>query len=224
MHGMKRKERVLSCYPMFLNISGKRCLVVGGGEIALRKVKMLLDFEAAVTVISPALCSGLAELTEQKKINVLRRGYEPSDLKDAFIAIVATDDKSVNAEITREARGLGVLVNVVDVPELCDFIVPAYVRRGDVTIAVSTAGKSPALARKIRARLEQEFGEEYAALAELISEVRSELKESNSKADGETWQKSLDLDLLITLLRKDEAGKAKATLLNSLKTTGGVGR
>lgn len=211
-------------YPVMLNLQDKKCIVFGGGEVALRKVKMLRDFGAEVTVISPALCPGLAGLADRKAINALRRHYQPGDLKGVFIAIAATDDRNVNTTIANEARELGVLVNVVDVPELCDFIVPAYVRRGDVTIAVSTAGKSPALARKIRARLEQEFGEEYAALAQLVGEVRNELKELNTEADGETWQEALDLDLLIALLKKGEAGKARAILLNSLKTTGGVGR
>jgi precorrin-2 dehydrogenase/sirohydrochlorin ferrochelatase len=202
-----------SYYPVFLNLDGRKCTVFGGGEVALRKVKMLSDFGAEVTVISPALCPGLAGLADRKAINALRRDYQPSDLKGAFIAIAATDDRDINTAIASEARELGVLVNVVNVPELCDFIVSAYVRRGDVTIAVSTAGKSPALARKIRARLEQEFGEEYAALAQLVGDVRSELKELNIRADGETWQEALDLDLLIALLKKARPVKPELSSL-----------
>lgn len=213
-----------SYYPVFLNLDGKKCVVFGGGEVALRKVKMLRDFGAEVTVISPALCPGLVTLAGSRVINALRRAYRPGDLNNAFVVIAATDEKDVNAAIASEARELGVLVNIINAPEVCDFIVPAYVRRGDVTIAVSTAGRSPALARHIRGRLEREFGEEYAALAQLIGEVRSELRELNTKPDSETWQEALDLDLLIDLLKKGESSKARAILLNGLKTTDGAGR
>ena len=211
-------------YPVMLNLQDKKCIVFGGGEVSLRKVKTLRDFGAEVTVISPALCPGLAELADRKAIKALRRDYQAGDLKGVFTTIAATDNNAINTTIASEARELGVLVNVVDVPELCDFILPAYVRRGDITITVSTAGKSPALARKIRTRLEQEFGEEYAALTQLVGGVRNELKELNTEADGETWQEALDLDLLIALLKKGEASKARTILLNSLKMTGVVGR
>ena len=211
-----------SYYPLFLNLDAKKCVIFGGGEVALRKVKMLLDFRTDVAVISPEVCPELVELGKNRTIKIIARKYHPDDLNDALIAIAATDDEKTNQVIAHEAGRKGVLVNVVDRPELCDFIVPAYIKRGDVTIAVSTNGKSPALARKIRARLEQDFGEEYAALAELIGEVRGELRKLNARLDGENWQEALDLDLLTELLRKGETGKARAILLDSLKTAGEV--
>ncbi len=211
---MKKK---LSYYPAFLNLSGKKCAVFGGGQIALRKVKMFLDFGAEVEAISPELCPELVQLVSSGTINAVTRGYQPGDLRGVFFAIAATDDRNANVEIAREGRREGVLVNVVDVPELCDFIVPSYLRRGDLTIAISTTGQSPALARKIRARLEREFDEEYSALARLINDVRAEIKRQGIRVDADAWQEALDIDLLISLLKQGEVQEARTILINSLK-------
>jgi len=214
---MKRKDQHPYYYPMFLHISGKRCVVVGGGQIALRKVKMLLEHGAVVTVISPELCPELKRLVGSGEIGVLQKNYHTGDLDHALIAIAATNDSIINREVVREAREKAVLVNVVDEPEGCDFIVPSYIRRGDITIAISTGGRSPTLARKIRARLEKDLGNEFAALAILIDEVRDEVKRQGIKVSGDTWQEALDLDLLIEMLRKGNGEQAKAILLNNLK-------
>ena len=214
---MKKGDKLPTYYPIFMNIRGKKCVVAGGGEVALRKVKTLLEHGASVTVISPDLCSELGQLAESGEISVLQRNYRAGDLQDAVIAIVATNDSNTNLEVVKEARRKAVLVNVVDDAESSDFIVPSYMRRGDVTIAVSTAGRSPALARKIRTRLEKDFGDEYASLALLIDEVRTEVKRQGIKVDGNAWQEALDLDLLSDLLRRGDNEKAKATLLSNLK-------
>jgi len=214
---MKRKERMPSYYPMFLNISGKKCVVAGGGQVALRKVRMLLEHGASVEVISPELCSELNRLAESGEIRVLLRNFSAGDLQNAFMAIAATSDDNTNREVVRESREKAVLVNVVDEPEGCDFIVPSYLRRGDITIAISTGGRSPALARKIRTSLERYFGNEYAALALLVDEVRSEVKRQGIEVNGDAWQEALDLDLLVEMLRKGNHEQAKAILLNNLK-------
>ncbi len=214
---MKRDNQVPRYYPIFLNIRGKRCVVVGGGAVALRKVKALLEHEASVEVISPELCPELSQLAKSRAIQVLQKNYNGGDLQGVFIAIAATDDGEINNKVAEEARAKGVLVNVVDDSEHSDFIVPSQLRRGDITIAVSTAGKSPALARKIRTRLEKDFGAEYASLALLIDEVRSELKRQRIKVNGYGWQEAIDLDMLIELLRAGQNEKAKATLLANLK-------
>jgi len=214
---MKGKDQSLCYYPIFLNISGKRCVVVGGGKVALRKVRMLLEYEARVEVISPELCSELKGLARDGKICALNREYQAGDLKGATIAIAATANSDINLKVLNEAQREAILVNVVDDPEISDFIVPAYVRRGVITIAVSTSGRSPALARKIRTRLEKEFGEEYAFLVHLIGEVRAEVKRQGIKVNGDAWQKAIDLDLLLELLRQGEREKAKSILLNNLK-------
>ena len=214
---MKRDNQVPRYYPIFLNIRGKRCVVVGGGPVALRKVNILLEHEASVKVISPELCPELSQLAKSRAIQVLQRNYNGGDLQGAFITIAATDDGEINNKVAEEARAKGVLVNVVDDSEHSDFIVPSQFRRGDITIAVSTAGKSPALARKIRTRLEEDFGVEYASLALLVDEVRSELKRQGIKVNGYGWQEAIDLDVLIELLRAGQNEKAKATLLANLK-------
>jgi siroheme synthase-like protein len=214
---MKRRNQVPPYYPIFLNIRGKRCVVVGGGLVALRKVKALLEHEANVEVISPELCPELSQLAKSRAIQVLQKNYNGGDLQGAFIAIAATDDGEINNKVAEEARAKGVLVNVVDDSEHSDFIVPSQLRRGDITIAVSTAGKSPALARKIRTRLEKDFGTEYASLALLVDEVRSELKRQGIKINGYSWQEAIDLDVLIELLRTGQDEKAKATLLANLE-------
>jgi siroheme synthase-like protein len=192
-------------------------VVVGGGQVSLRKVKVLLEHRASVEVISPDACPELNKLAEDGEISVLPRSYRAEDLGNAFIVIAATSDRGINLKVAREAQRKAVLVNVVDDQENSDFIAPSYVRRGDITIAVSTAGRSPALARKIRTRLEKDFGDEYASLARLIGEVRAEIKQQGIKVDGDGWQEALDLDLLTKLLREGGKEKAKAVLVSGLK-------
>ncbi len=212
---MKREPS--SYYPIFLNVSGEKCVVIGGGQVALRKVEALLDHGADVEVISPEICSELDRLAENGGIAIRRRRYQAGDLKRAFVVVAATDDRHINTKVAKEAKETGALVNAVDDPNNSNFIVPSCIHRGDVTIAISTAGRSPALARKIRTRLEKDLGEEYAALALLIDEVRTEIKGQGIRVNGEDWQKALDLDLLIDLLKKGDSEKAKALLVSNLK-------
>jgi len=214
---MKKGSHKSPHYPIFLDICGKKCLVVGGGHVALRKVKVLLEHGGNVEVVSPTLCPELSQLAENGSIKVLNKNYQPGVLVGAFVAIAATAEADTNERVAEEARKHGVLVNVVDNPEQSDFIVPSYFRRGDITIAISTTGKSPALARKIRTRLEQNFGDEYAFLVVLISEVRTELKQRGITVSGNAWQKALDLDLLLELGRAGRGEKAKTALLNNLE-------
>jgi siroheme synthase-like protein len=204
-------------YPLFLNIGGRRCVVVGGGQVALRKVKTLLEHKARVEVISPDLCPELGQLAEKREIEVQYRKYQSGDLEGALIAIAATSESGTNLKVAEEARRSRVLVNVVDDVENSDFILPSCLRRGDITIAVSTGGRSPALARRIRAKLEKDLGKEYASLALLIAEVRSELKREKIEVDANTWQEALDLDLLTDLIKRGDWEGAKAILVSNLK-------
>ena len=213
---MKKKDTT-AYYPISLNISGRKCVVVGGGEVALRKVKTLLQHGANVEVISPDLCPELARLTESGEISMRNHAYQTGDLAGAFLAIAATDDAVLNRRVAEEARNKSVLVNVVDDAENSDFIVPSYLRRNGLTIAVSTSGQSPALARKIRTRLEKEITSQYGTLTRLIGEVRAEIKREGMKIENNHWQEALDLDLLLELLKKGGKEKAKAILLSRLK-------
>ena len=190
--------------------------MVGGGSVAERKTGMLLEHHASVTVISPTLNQGLQHLAEQGAIQTIIRNYQVGDLVEAFLVIAATDDKCINTAIADQRGKQRALVNVVDNPEISDFIVPALVRRGDITIAISTAGKSPALARKIRAELEKSFGPEYASLVRLVNEVRSELKRRGVTVHGDDWQEVLDLDLLVEMIRAGRTEEVKAILLHNL--------
>jgi precorrin-2 dehydrogenase/sirohydrochlorin ferrochelatase len=214
--------KAASYYPAFLDLSGRRCVVFGGGRVALRKVMMLLEFGGRVEVVSPELCTEVRELEANQSIGVRQRGYRPEDLDGALLAIAATDDRATNEHIAAAARDRGVLINVVDVPGLCDFIVPAYLRRGDLTIAVSTSGTGPALARKVRMRLENEFCEEYTVLSRLVGEVRSGLKLKGIRADGRVWDAALDLDSILELLRQGKEQEAKAMLAGALTNNGKV--
>jgi len=212
---MKEKTRVY--FPVFLNIQRKKCVVVGGGQIAFRKVKMLLDCGASVTVISPVLHPDLSELSDKKSIRVIRRSYKLGDLKGAMIVVAATDVNKINRKVADEARGVGALINVVDDPKPSDFIIPSFFRRGDLTVSVSTAGRSPALARKIRTRLEENLGDEYRSLVTLINDARSSLKRQSITVSAEGWQAAHDLDLLTHLVRTGQEEKAKAVLMKKLK-------
>lgn len=163
---------MMGYYPIAIDLTGKRALVVGGGEVALRKVEALLESGARVTVVAPEVAPEIERLAESGKIVLRRRNYEAGDLADAVLAIAATDDREVNLRVSEDARGANVLVNVVDDPELCSFIVPATVKRGDLVVSIITGGKSPALARRVREKIEETFGPEYGDLAELLGEVR----------------------------------------------------
>jgi len=159
-------------FAAFLDLRGRRCLVVGGGEIGERKARALLQCGAQVTVVSPALTRGLAALAAAGRVVDRRRTFRRSDLRGCALVVAATGDPSVDAAVAALGRRAHVLVNVVDRPELCDFILPSVLQRGELQIAVSTGGRSPALAREIRRRLEALFGPEYAELIARTGEAR----------------------------------------------------
>ncbi len=205
-------------YPVFLDITGRNCIVVGGGKVALRKVRVLLEHGAQVRVVSSVLCTELSHLAEEGVIRAALRDYKPDDLKGTFIAVAATSENEINEEVAREARKKGILVNVVDDPKHSDFIVPSYLRREDVVIAVSTGGRSPALARKIRTELEKRFGTEYATLAQLLDEVRSDLRQKGISVESDAWQQALELDSLIELVHSGRDEEAKRRVVEALES------
>ncbi len=170
-------------YPIFMRLEGRPCAVLGGGEVAERKVEGLLDAEARVTVISPSLTGELERLARDGRIEHVAREYCRGDLRPFCLAFAATDDETVNAEATQEAAETGTLLNVVDRPARCSFISPAVVQRGEMMIAVSTSGASPLLSRRIRERLEAEFGPEYADLLRLLRAVRHRLAASGLRGE-----------------------------------------
>src|SRR5262245_1702875 len=159
-------------YIACLRLSGRRCVVVGGGDVGLEKVEGLLACDGDVTLVSTDAVEPLRELAEEGSIRWSRRAYEASDLDGPFIVLAATGDTDVNIRVFEDAERRAMLVNVVDVPPLCNFILPAIIRSGPLAIAISTAGASPALAKRIRDEIADEYGEPYARLAILLNEVR----------------------------------------------------
>jgi precorrin-2 dehydrogenase/sirohydrochlorin ferrochelatase len=162
----------MSFYPVLLDLTGKKVLVVGGGQVAQRKVETLLEYEAEILIVSRELTDKLNKMVENKRVQFLGKEFLPRHLDGAFLVIAATDDKALNHRVSEEATRRGMLVNAVDQPADCNFIVPAIIRRGDLLVAVSTSGKSPALAKRVREELEGQFGPEYEATLKLMGKVR----------------------------------------------------
>jgi precorrin-2 dehydrogenase / sirohydrochlorin ferrochelatase len=185
-------------YPVFLDLQDVPCLVIGGGQVGERKIKTLQSCGAEVYLISRELTSYLDEEVRQARIFLLAPAYETRYLKDKFLVVGATDDLELNKRIGREARGRGMLCNIVDDPGECNFILPSLVSRGDLTIAISTAGKSPALAKKIRQALEREFPESYAGYLELLGYIRSQVLSRGmaQKENQEIFEALVDSPLL----------------------------
>ncbi len=164
----------MTYYPVCLDIKDKRCVVVGGGKVAFRKVESLLEAGARVIVISPKMNTSLQKLINKNKITYLPQEYKSGDIKKGiFLVIAATDDSQLNAKIADDAKRLNLLINVVDAPKLCNFILPATLRRGSLTISVSTSGKSPALAKKIKEDLQNIYGTEYEDLVNSLGKLRT---------------------------------------------------
>jgi precorrin-2 dehydrogenase/sirohydrochlorin ferrochelatase len=204
-------------YSVFLDIRDRLCVVIGGGEVAERKILSLLEGGAKVTVISPDVTAHIMRLARQRKIKVRQKVYEDGDLSGAFLAYSATDKRGVNLRISREARRKGVLLNVVDVPDLCSFIVPSLVRRGALLIAVSTSGRSPAMAKRIRRQLEEIFGEEYSIFLELMGAVRRKLLKKSVESDRnkEIFESLVDSPIL-DWIRKGQRREIDRFLKNQL--------
>ncbi|MGD0766094.1 MAG: bifunctional precorrin-2 dehydrogenase/sirohydrochlorin ferrochelatase [Dehalococcoidia bacterium] len=205
----------MAYYPVFLEMKGRACLVVGGGQVAARKVDALLAAGARVTVVSPALDAELARLKAGRKVEHVDREYERGDLRRHALVVAATDDPATNSRVAADAKASGVLVNVVDEPALCDFILPSVVRRGEVVLAISTGGLSPALARWLRGELESFLSEDFARLADLLADVRRDLRERGVSVEPDAWQRAIDgrlRELLAAGRRKEARSRLLATL------------
>lgn len=194
-----------SLFPMFLKLQGKRCLVVGAGNVGEPKIEGLLETGARIRVVALQASPAVREWARAGKIELELRAFTADDLRDVFLAVVATSSRTLNERIYREAQVRGVLCNVVDVPDLCDFYYPSVVRRGDLQIAVSTAGQSPSLAQKIRQQLEKQFGPGYAAWVAELGETRKLILAS-------PLDKQQKLDLLHSLASREAVEAALAEL------------
>ena len=198
-------------YPILLNIQDKKCLVVGGGNVAWRKVCSLKEAGARVTVVSPEFCP---EMGKETGIERIQQKYEEGFLNEVLVVIASTDDEEVNKKVYYDAVKRGILVNVVDRPEFCSFIVPATISRGDLNISISTGGASPALARNIRENLEKQFGDEYGEFAKILSETRRKILSeiSNESIRRDILQRIAGLDMLEIIKQKGIAEAKKKIL------------
>jgi precorrin-2 dehydrogenase len=204
-------------YPIFLELRGRRCLVIGGGVIAERKVHGLLAAEAVVTVVSPQLTALLAGWSQNGALQHVARTYQEGDMRGYHLVFVATDDGAVTAAVAREGRERGIWVNAADDPAYCDFILPAVVRRGTLSIAIATGGTSPALTRAIREELQEYFTEDYGLLATVAAEVRLQLRTGKRVVPGARWVQALRNEGFRDLIRAGFREEAIDWLLVQLR-------
>ncbi len=204
-------------YPVHLDIHNRNCLVIGGGGVGTRKVKTLLDCGARVIVVSPEVSQQLRDLATSGEIKLEERSYQSEDLNDMFLVIGATDDEKLNKQISSDADRLNTLCNIADRPEVCNFILPSIVHRDDLVITISTSGKSPALAKKLRKSFENQFGEEYGTLLHLLGAIRKKLLQQahEPEAHKPLFEQLISSDLIV-MIQKGKIEKIDSLLLEVL--------
>ncbi|MEJ2164848.1 MAG: bifunctional precorrin-2 dehydrogenase/sirohydrochlorin ferrochelatase [Desulfobacterales bacterium] len=204
-------------YPINLDIQNRNCLVVGGGGVGTRKVITLLNCGANVTVVSPEISEQLRKLERSPGLTLKQRPYRSGDMEGMFLVIGATDDETLNRQISRDAEERGTLCNIADRPEICNFILPSIVQRNDLVITISTSGRSPALAKKLRKSLEARFGEEYGILLRLMGAVRKKLlsQAHEPEVHKPIFERLINSDLT-TLIKDGKTAEIDALLFDIL--------
>jgi precorrin-2 dehydrogenase/sirohydrochlorin ferrochelatase len=187
----------MAYYPIMVDLTGREVLVVGGGSVAGRKIETLLEYDAVVNVVSRELSPQIKDYVESGKVRYLGEEFSLVYLKEKFLVMAATDDTKLNRRISSLAEEKGMLINVVDQPAECNFIVPSIIKRGDLIVAVSTSGKSPALAKKIREKLTDYFGDEYDLFLRIMGRIRNEVLASGSgqKENSRIFHRLVDSEL-----------------------------
>ncbi len=208
----------MATYPVFLEMKGRRCVVIGSGAVAQRRVEGLLASGAEVSVIGPAITAKLRDLSAERKIAHFKREYQKGDLVGFDLVFAATDKPEINAAIFREASSRHIWVNSADDPDHCNFILPAVVRRGGLAVAVSSGGKSPAATRAIRQELEEYFTPDYARFVQIAGEARHELRERSCFATGKAWSAALKGDFR-RLISEGKTEEAKRVLIETLEAS-----
>ena len=202
-----------SYYPAYLNLSGKKCVILGGGTETGKKLPRMIECGADITIVTPKATHKVLQIINTNAITWEKRPYQEGDLQGAFLAIDSTNDSTVNKAVSKEAIKEKVLLNVVDVTNLCTFIAPAIVVRGEVTAAISTGGASPALARKLREELEDSDVMKWADLLNVMRDARAELRKRGVNVNPERWQECIDS----TLLTMAQSGKTTAAIERLVK-------
>ena len=206
----------MALYPIFVETKGRRVIVIGGGHVGAEKVRGLLNGEADITLVSPQLNAELQEQADAGRIKHVAREYRESDLDDGYeFIMIATDDGAINAEVAAAAKRRRIWVNAADDVKHCDFILPAVVRSGKITLAASTSGSSPALARRLREELEAYLTDDMPALADLLAEMRQEVKRLGLKIEADRWQEAIDPRLRVMLAQR-KYGEARALMSERL--------
>ncbi len=209
-----------SLYPVNLLLEGKRCLVVGGGRVALQKTRELLRCQAQVRLVAVAISQELRDLAssqpppkapDQAVLALREREYKAEDLQDCVLAIAATGDVAVNQQVFEDGRRQGILVNSADDPQRCDFFLPARVRQGDLLVTIATGGQSPAMSSWLRRRLEQELEPELEEMLKVVVQVREEVKSAGISTESLDWAGALDNGIL-ELVKAGQTEEAKQQL------------
>jgi siroheme synthase-like protein len=205
----------LAGWPVNLLVAGRKAVVVGGGRIAARKIEGLLELEAAVTVVAPDIGSQVAEMADTNRVELIRRGFEASDLDDAWLVVTATDDPLVNATVFAEAETRRMFCNSADDPENCSFTLMSVVRQADLVVALGTGGRSPALATWLKQHVQQEMGPEYALLLDLLSETRETMRAGGRSSEDADWQLAFESGI-VELVRDGRLDEARELLSSCL--------
>jgi siroheme synthase-like protein len=211
-------RRSLLGYPVNLVVAGRRCVVVGAGRIAARKVDGLLNADADVHVVAPELGDQVRAWRDEGRIAVTERAFRPDDLDDAWLATAATDDRAVNQAVYEAGDARGVWVNSADDPDNCSFTLMSVIRRGDLVVTVGTGGRSPALAAWLKERVSAELGPEYETLVELLSDVRDAMQADGRSTEEADWKRALDSGML-DLIRAGRVDDAKELLRSCLSSS-----
>ena len=215
---MTTTQRSLLGYPVNLVVSGRRCVVVGAGRIAARKVDGLLAAGADVHVVAPRLGDQVRTMRDEGRVTVAERAFEPADLDGAWLATAATDDAAVNHAVFEAGEGRGVWVNAADDPDNCSFTLMSVIRRGDVVVTVGTGGRSPALAAWLKERIAAEIGPEYETLVELLADAREGMQADGRSTEDADWKRALDSGML-DLIRAGRVDDAKELLRSCLSSS-----
>jgi siroheme synthase-like protein len=211
-------RRSLLGYPVNLVVSGRRCVVVGAGRVAARKVDGLLATGADVHVVAPRLGDEVQAMRDDGRVTAAERAFEPADLDGAWLATAATDDPAVNHAVFEAGEARGVWVNAADDPDNCSFTLMSVIRRGDLVVTVGTGGRSPALAAWLKERITAELGPEYETLVELLSDAREGMRSDGRSTEDADWKRALDSGML-DLIRAGRVDDAKELLRSCLSSS-----
>lgn len=215
---MTTTRQSLLGYPVNLIVAGRRCVVVGAGRIAARKIDALLTAGADVHVVAPRLGDHVRACLDEQRVTVSEREFEPSDLDDAWLATAATDDPAVNRAVFEAGDERRVWVNSADDPDNCSFTLMSVIRRGDLVVTIGTGGRSPALATWLKERINVELGPEYETLLELLAEARESMRADGRSTEDADWKRALDSGML-DLVRAGRLGEAKELLRSCLSSS-----